>query len=190
MHSRLRLLAHGRNVPDGTLILAESQTRRARPHGTHLVFRARGGLVSFARASPAHLARFRSTYSRWVVPSPFTTPSSGYTRVDVDIKWPNDLLVDGRKIAGILAEIQADLDRIHVLVIGVGPNVNHAAFLKSLPDRATSLRLASGHPHSRLDILLDFLEQFEGLIDRFHAGVPRLSLPSGRAIPASPADAG
>src|SRR5678816_4612233 len=68
------------------------------------------------------------------------------TRLDVDIKWPNDLLIEGKKVAGILAEIQADLDRIHVLVIGVGLNINHARLPEELVDRATSLRLASGHP--------------------------------------------
>lgn len=96
------------------------------------------------------------------------------TRLHADIKWPNDLLVEGKKVAGILAEIHADLDRIHYLVIGAGLNVNHTALPEDLVGRATSLRLASGYAHSRMDILLDFLEQFEGLIDRFHAGGPEI----------------
>ena len=82
------------------------------------------------------------------------------------------LLVGGKKIAGILAEIQADLDQLHFLVIGVGLNVNHMELPADLADRATSLRLASGHPQSRIEILVDFLEEFETLLDRFHAEGP------------------
>ena len=76
-------------------------------------------------------------------------------------------------------------------VLGVGLNVNHAALPEELSDRATSLRLASGRPHSRLEILVEFLEQFEGLIDRFQAGGPevvvadwtrRSSFASGRRV--------
>src|SRR4029434_7102657 len=92
------------------------------------------------------------------------------TNLAVDIKWPNDLLVDGNKIAVMRAEIHADLDRLHYLVIGVGLNVNHVELPADLADRATSLRLASGHPQSRIEILRDFLEEFEALLDRFHAG--------------------
>ena len=50
------------------------------------------------------------------------------TGLDVDIKWPNDLLVDGKKVCGILAEMQAEFDRVNSLIIGIGVNVNHAVF--------------------------------------------------------------
>jgi BirA family biotin operon repressor/biotin-[acetyl-CoA-carboxylase] ligase len=87
--------------------------------------------------------------------------------LDVDIKWPNDLLVGGRKAAGILAEMQAEIDMVHTLIIGVGLNVNHAGFPPELADHATSLRIASGQTHSRIEILLGFLEQFEQLCGDF-----------------------
>src|SRR5881409_2764494 len=47
------------------------------------------------------------------------------TRLDVDIKWPNDLLIDNRKVCGILSEIQAEVDLLKTMIIGVGVNVNH-----------------------------------------------------------------
>ena len=57
-------------------------------------------------------------------------------------------------------------------MIGVGLNVNHIGLPSDLADRATSLRIASGQSASRIEILVDFLEEFEGLLDRFQATGP------------------
>jgi BirA family biotin operon repressor/biotin-[acetyl-CoA-carboxylase] ligase len=167
----LRLIAHGRPAPDGTLVLAESQTagrgRMGRSwhseseHGLYL------SLVLKPQASPAFAPLF--TLACAVA---LHNAVERVTRVDADIKWPNDLLAEGKKVAGILAEIHADLDRIHFLVIGAGLNVNHQAFPEELRETATSLRLVSGHLHSRLEILVNFLEEFEALLDRFSSEGP------------------
>jgi BirA family biotin operon repressor/biotin-[acetyl-CoA-carboxylase] ligase len=167
----LRLLAHRRNVPDGTVVLAESQTA------------GRGRLGRSWHSEP------ESGLYLSVVLKPLISPSLAplftlgcavalhhavqrVTQLEPDIKWPNDLLVGGRKVAGILAEIQAEVDRIHYLVCGAGLNVNHTVFPEDIRERATSLRLASGHPHSRLEILVDFLDQLESLLERFQTAGP------------------
>jgi BirA family transcriptional regulator, biotin operon repressor / biotin---[acetyl-CoA-carboxylase] ligase len=169
----LRLIAHGRNVPDGTLILAESQTSGRGRLGRSWHSEPETGLYLSLVLRPQISPGFAPLFTLGCAVA-LHHAIERQTSLDVDIKWPNDLLVNGRKVAGILAEIQADLDRIHVLVIGVGLNVNHTTLPEDLVDRATSLRLASGHSHSRIEILVDFLEQFEGLIDRFHAGGPEV----------------
>src|SRR5436190_943041 len=161
-----RMLAHGRTVPDGALMLAESQTA------------GRGRIGRSWHSEPENGLYFSVVLRPEVSPSlaPLFTLGCAVamhhavernTRLEVDIKWPNDLLVEGKKIAGILAEIHAETDRIHSLIVGVGLNVNHPALPEEIADRATSLRLASGRPQSRLDILVDFLEQFEGIVDQF-----------------------
>jgi BirA family biotin operon repressor/biotin-[acetyl-CoA-carboxylase] ligase len=169
----LRLIAHGRNVPDGTLILAESQTAGRGRLGRSWHSEPETGLYLSLVLRPQISPGFAPLFTLGCAVA-LHHAIERQTSLDVDIKWPNDLLVNGRKVAGILAEIQADLDRIHVLVIGVGLNVNHTTLPEDLVDRATSLRLVSGHSHSRIEILVDFLEQFEGLIDRFHAGGPEV----------------
>jgi BirA family transcriptional regulator, biotin operon repressor / biotin---[acetyl-CoA-carboxylase] ligase len=73
------------------------------------------------------------------------------TGVACDLRWPNDVLVDGKKCAGILVQLVDG-----VLIIGIGINVNHTAFPPELAHTATSLRLATGREHSR-DKLLDKL---------------------------------
>jgi BirA family transcriptional regulator, biotin operon repressor / biotin---[acetyl-CoA-carboxylase] ligase len=71
-------------------------------------------------------------------------------RVKLDLKWPNDVLVDGKKVCGILTEMNAEATRVRYIVAGIGINVNQATFPKEL--LATSLRLATGSEWSRVGL--------------------------------------
>jgi BirA family transcriptional regulator, biotin operon repressor / biotin---[acetyl-CoA-carboxylase] ligase len=71
------------------------------------------------------------------------------TNLACDVRWPNDVLIDEKKVAGILVQLQ---DRF--VIAGIGINVNHAAFPADLAGIATSLRLATGKTHSREDLLI------------------------------------
>ncbi len=61
--------------------------------------------------------------------------------ISVGIKWPNDLIINGKKCAGILSELSADMDQIHHVVVGIGVNVNQNSFEGALSQTATSLRI-------------------------------------------------
>jgi len=67
------------------------------------------------------------------------------------IKWPNDIVIDGRKVAGILTEMDADEDRVRCVILGIGVNLNAVPedFPEELRDKATSLRAATGQPIDR-----------------------------------------
>src|SRR5206468_12646854 len=86
-----------------------------------------------------------------------------YAGLDIDIKWPNDLLIGGKKFCGILSEIQAEVDLVKTMIVGVGLNANHERLPAEIADRATSLRIASGRIQSRIEILLEFFEEFENI---------------------------
>ncbi|MFZ5646141.1 MAG: biotin--[acetyl-CoA-carboxylase] ligase [Bacillota bacterium] len=79
------------------------------------------------------------------------------------IKWPNDLLVEGKKICGILTELNAEMERINFLVVGTGINVNipGESFPEELKDIATSLYHIKKEPVSRLELLRQYLMEFE-----------------------------
>ncbi|MCZ6694948.1 MAG: biotin--[acetyl-CoA-carboxylase] ligase [Acidobacteria bacterium] len=79
------------------------------------------------------------------------------------IKWPNDVIVKGRKIAGILGEVRSSAPTLKELVLGIGINVNHEAadFPSELGDRATSVYLETGRRHDRCALLVEILERFE-----------------------------
>lgn len=89
--------------------------------------------------------------------------------LNVDLRWPNDLLIDERKAGGILVESKTDSDEVSFVVIGIGINVHQRAFDRELSTVATSLDLESGRRISRqtlLDALLKSLEhETSGLHD-------------------------
>jgi len=87
-------------------------------------------------------------------------------RVDAKLKWPNDLMVDSKKIAGILTEMSGQMDRTDWTVIGVGLDVNNA-IAKPLTKIATSLYQLTGKPWKRAVILRSFLEIFRPAYRRF-----------------------
>jgi BirA family transcriptional regulator, biotin operon repressor / biotin---[acetyl-CoA-carboxylase] ligase len=80
------------------------------------------------------------------------------SRVDVDLKWPNDVLIRGQKTCGILTEMNAEATRVRYIVTGIGINVNQTAFPKEL--NATSLRLATGREWSRVELAGALLKSF------------------------------
>jgi len=85
------------------------------------------------------------------------------TKVQCGIKWPNDILYKGKKIVGILTEMNAEMDAINYIVIGMGINVNidQDEFPEELRAIATSLSQASGQPIARLTLLQAILEELE-----------------------------
>lgn len=82
------------------------------------------------------------------------------------LKWPNDLLVGGRKISGVLVEMSASAGGVNHVVLGVGINVNLLALPEELSALATSLRLEAGAMLDREEVLASVLNQLEPWIDR------------------------
>lgn len=81
------------------------------------------------------------------------------SRIEPDLKWPNDLLIDGNKICGILTEMNAEATRVRYIVVGIGINVNQSSFPKDLP--ATSLRLVTGSEWSRVELASALLKSLD-----------------------------
>ena len=77
-----------------------------------------------------------------------------------DLRWPNDVLLNGKKCAGILVQLHDG-----VLIAGIGINGNQTAFPAELSDLATSLRIVTGHPHDLEKLLSVLLVQIEQHLD-------------------------
>jgi BirA family transcriptional regulator, biotin operon repressor / biotin---[acetyl-CoA-carboxylase] ligase len=75
------------------------------------------------------------------------------TGLQADLRWPNDLLLQEKKFAGILTEMSSDSTRVQHAVVGIGINVNHERFPAELSTLATSLRLESGREWPRLELV-------------------------------------
>ncbi len=155
-----------RNAPEGTLVVAEGQSRGR-------------GRLGRDWNSPAGLGLYVSLLLRPELP-PSELPQITLTAavavvralqraaaVAVGIKWPNDLVLDGKKLGGILTEMESESDQIRHLVVGLGLNVNNRDFPADLANLATSLALSRGRAFSRLQILQAWLEEFERLYRLF-----------------------
>ena len=81
--------------------------------------------------------------------------------VSVDLKWPNDVLIKGRKVCGILTEMHAEVTRVRHIVVGIGINVNQESFPKELENHATSLRLETGRDCSRVEVAAALLKSLD-----------------------------
>lgn len=153
-------------APAGTVVVAEEQTagrgRMGRvwlaPRGTSLLFTALFRPPLAVAQSPTLLRDIGERVAEAVAEVAGVTPS---------IKEPNDLLIDGRKLAGILVQTSIRGDHLDYLLVGIGVNVNVPAELLPLPT-ATSLLVATGREHDRdvlLAAILRHLEQVPGLVD-------------------------
>jgi len=89
------------------------------------------------------------------------------TSVAAKIKWPNDILINDKKVAGILTELSAEVDRVRFVVVGVGVNVNTA--LKYLPKQGTSLKNETKKMVSRVELLQEILRLMEQWYQRVNA---------------------
>lgn len=168
----------------GVWVADEQTAGRGRGgHGWHSA--AGDGLYVSALVAPA-LPMVRALWLSLATGLAARAAITAVTEMAVDIRWPNDLLLNGRKCGGILVETAVEGEMLRYAVIGVGINVNHASFPAEIETMATSLRLESGAEVSREALLIVLLGALEtevrllvqeyqgeltgpGLLDRFAA---------------------
>lgn len=89
------------------------------------------------------------------------------TGLKTQIKWPNDIIINGKKLAGILAEMSAEMEKVNYVVIGIGINVNMESFEGELKEKATSLYIETGKRFKRSLIINEFVKEFEICYNEF-----------------------
>ena len=83
------------------------------------------------------------------------------------IKWPNDIVLSGKKVCGILTEMSTQIDYVNHIVVGIGINVKEQAFPPEIAEKATALELEGKEPVSRPRLLEAVLEEFEGYYELY-----------------------
>jgi BirA family biotin operon repressor/biotin-[acetyl-CoA-carboxylase] ligase len=153
--------AAAEGAPEGTVFVAEEQTA-GRGRGGHTWYSARGaGIYCSVLLKPAIApsdSLLMSLAAALAVHAAVDGTKPENRNLQLDLKWPNDLLVGGKKFCGILTEMNAEPTRVRHLVIGIGINVNHESFPPHLQADATSLRLAIGALWSRVDLTVALLK--------------------------------
>lgn len=146
-------------APEGSVFLAEEQTAgRGRGANSWLSQRSTGIYCSvIVRPTlPPSEVLVLSLAAGLAVQAAIQQVDS---RVSADLKWPNDVLIDGKKACGILTEMNSEATRVRYIVVGIGINVNQTSFPKELS--ATSLRLETGSEWSRVELVAALLKSLD-----------------------------
>ena len=148
-------------APDGTVVLADEQTAgRGRlkrswwaPAGSSLLLS-----LLLRPGWPARQAQRLTMVCSLAV----CEAISRVAGVQAQVKWPNDVLIEGQKVCGILTELDVVGEQLETAVVGIGINVNlDFEGAPALMSPATSLLLAAGRPISRMDLLVTLLDGIE-----------------------------
>ena len=143
----------------GTVVGAEEQTAGRGRHGrswhSEPGFGLYGSLIVRRRFNPATLPVVTLALGRAVREAILKT-----TDLVCDLRWPNDVLIESKKCAGILTTLESS-----AIIAGIGINVNHSTFPTELSGIATSLRISSGRVHSREHLLLHLVASVDAHCD-------------------------
>lgn len=153
-------------APEGALVLTEYQTMGRGRHGRTWTADKRQNLLFSVVLRPQLVTDWLSLITVAAGVAVAETIEQFVSPHRSTIEWPNDVLLEGRKTCGILLESSlASPDRDTVVVLGVGLNVNQTAFPDALEDTATSLRLTTGRPVPRAELLAHLLMTLERRYD-------------------------
>lgn len=170
-------------APEGTLAVAEEQ-RAPRGRLGRSYFTPPGGLWFSLLLRPRrppdevpHLSLLAGVSVHEAI--------EAETGIRPTVRWPNDLLIDGRKLVGIGVELASEQDVLHHVALGIGVNVNlrRRDFPPDLQPIAVSLRQVLGREVPRVPLLQRILERLEALYDRYLAVGPGPILEAWRALP-------
>jgi BirA family biotin operon repressor/biotin-[acetyl-CoA-carboxylase] ligase len=144
----------------GTLILANHQTNGKGRRGRTWESPAGEGiwmtLLLRPRLSPIHASMLTLVMALAVVKA-----CNEITKDACSIKWPNDIVLNRKKVCGILTEMSAEMDYINHVVIGVGINANIEDFPEDLKEKATAIKLENGNKIKRAELINRVMVHFE-----------------------------
>ncbi len=162
------------SVEEGTVVIAESQTGGRGRLGRKWLSPEGGiwlSIILKPRIQPLYAPRITLLAGVAVAK---TIRSIG---LQARIKWPNDVLINGKKVCGILTEIGAEMDMVDYCVVGIGidANVDTESFPEEFRESSTSLKKELGHEINRVEFVQRLLEEFEILYLKFqNEGFPSI----------------
>ncbi len=155
---RLILQGHGQ----GTVIVAERQTAGRGRLGRPWESPSGTGIWFSVILEPGVSLQQTSSYS-FVMAVAVAEGIRQATGLEAQVKWPNDVLLQGKKVCGILLELVAEMSQVHQLIAGIGINANQQLtdFPEEVRQKAISLAVAAGHPVQRTSVLCAVLQKIE-----------------------------
>ena len=156
-------------VREGAVVFAESQTKGRGRLGRVWMSPTRKGLWFSVLLRP-NVHPQETTQLTVISATALRRAIKTVTGLSAEIKWPNDILFGGKKAAGILTEMSAEMDRVRHVILGIGVDVNQDAFPAELRAVATSLKMATGKDISRAELAVEIMRELDFDYARIHAG--------------------
>src|ERR1700692_2284213 len=148
-------------APEGSVFLAEEQLA-GRGRGAHAWLSARStGIYCSVILRPLMAPSDALIFSLAAGLAVRSAVAEIAPQLLADLKWPNDLLLGGKKVCGILTEMNAEATRVRYLVVGIGINVNQVKFSAELREIATSLKIETGTEWSRVELCAALLKSLD-----------------------------
>jgi BirA family biotin operon repressor/biotin-[acetyl-CoA-carboxylase] ligase len=159
-------------VKEGAVVFAESQTKGRGRLGRKWISPERKGLWFSVLLRP-DLRPQEATQLTVASATALRRAIQSATGLHPEIKWPNDIVIGGKKVAGILTELSAELDRVRHVILGIGVNVNLGTgeFPPELRKLATSLKIESGKTISRSELATAILRELDDDYTRICSGL-------------------
>lgn len=145
----------------GTLVVADRQDSGKGRRGRSWVMPAGIAIAMSILLKPKELQPENAPMLTLVSALAVVRAIEQQTGIRGGIKWPNDIVINGKKVCGILTEMSTQIDYINHIVVGIGINVHNEQFPEELSERATSLFLESGKHFNRAALVEAVCEQFE-----------------------------
>lgn len=149
-----------RDAPEGTLVVAESQEKGRGRKGRTWFSPSQGGIYTSLILKP-NIPPSEAPKITMLTAVAVAEALLKLTPCRINIKWPNDILVNGKKIAGILTEMSTEMDAIDYIVVGLGMNVNTPRFPDDIKDTATSILIETGQYFPRVTFIREYLHWYE-----------------------------
>lgn len=149
----------------GTVLLAENQTK-GRGRITKKWYSARNMNLTFSiLVIESNYLGKNVNLLNYIASLAVALSIENLFQIHTELKWPNDVLIGGKKVAGILVESTSQGSKIDRLVLGIGINVNQSSFQGSFTFEPTSIKIELGHTVEREKVLSEVLNNLEGLFE-------------------------
>jgi len=155
-----------KGAPEGTLVVSEKQTKGRGRKGRNWFSPSRGGIYTSLILRPRIPPNEAPKMTLLTAVAVAETLHS-LTQLKANIKWPNDILINGKKIAGILTEISTEMDAIDYIVVGLGMNVNTYNFPDDIHEKATSIFIETGKHFPRVKLIREYIQWHEKYYEIF-----------------------
>ncbi len=157
-----------KEVPEGTVVTAEKQTAGKGRLGRTWASPERSGLWFSVILRPK-ISPYHSPKLTFIAGLSVLDAIKKVTGEDAELKWPNDVMLRGKKLCGILTEMKAEMDIVNYLIIGIGINVNLSKndLPESVRGRATSLKMELRKDVPRVKLLAEALKSLEEYYELF-----------------------